>query len=722
MRPVLLLAALTVVFYWKLTLSSQYTYLSSPDLVYQVLPWYQFQARAWQGGAFPLWDPYQWCGQPLQGQLQPGATFPLNWPLFWAPLKEGRLNLELAHWHFVAMHLLAALFMYACCRELGRGRPAAVLAGAGFSLGGYLGTTTWPQMMNGAVWTPLVFLFYHRAGKAATRLASVAAAAGCGAALGMALLAGHHQVPMFVALALAGAAVFQRRLRTLALAVVFAVLVGALALLPAWEYGSSAYRWLNLPSPLRMDQAVPYAALQELGLIPLSLLGLVVPLDKMTANPFVGLVAVSLALVGTAACWQARAVRLHACLALGALAYAVGSYSWFQGLLYATVPFLDKARSPGHAVALLHFAVLVLAAHGADALFTAPDWRRRLAQGLLAAGTVGWAAQLLLLAGGGPRSDRAGMLMLASSFALLLGALLGPGWKPKLAPAGMLLILLAELAGGTRHLILPRQDPPAGHEAVIRFLRSQPQPFRFEADSSEIPYNLGDQEGLEDAAGYLASVSAGLYDFVGLDWERTPQMLNRVYIVRREKTRPEHLEVFSTPGGLKVFRDPGAYPRAWLVEGLQEVASRPQAAALMQSRTFDPRREAFLFEKAPPLEACPGDGMVEMVARELDRVAVRVRTPCTRMVVLSEPMFPGWKARIDGQEAPIYSAYGALRGVMAPPGDHLVETIYRPLSVYAGAALTATGLAVWLGLWAAWRRESRRSAGPAGPGSPQLPQ
>src|SRR5579884_2236148 len=98
MRSMLLLAALIIGFYWKLTLSRQFTFLNWPDLAYQVLPWYDVQARAWHRGVVPLWDPHQWCGQPLAGQMQPGAVFPLNWPLFWAPLKAGHLNLVFFHW------------------------------------------------------------------------------------------------------------------------------------------------------------------------------------------------------------------------------------------------------------------------------------------------------------------------------------------------------------------------------------------------------------------------------------------------------------------------------------------------------------------------------------------------------------------------------------------------------------------------------------------------
>ena len=730
MRAALLLAVLVVAFYWKLTLSREFTFLASPDLAYQVLPWYEFQARAWHSGTFPLWDPYQWCGQPLLGQLQPGATFPLNWPLFWAPLHNGRLNINFVHWHFVLMHVLAALFLYAYCRELGRSRFASLLAGAGFSLVGYLGTTTWPQMMNGALWTPLMFLFYYRASRAATPLAAVANAAGGGVALGCALLAGHHQIPLFLALAVGGLALYhvitrrqtQRALLVCAGIALFAALTGGFALIPAWEYGAHSYRWLNLPSPLRMNQTVPYLAQQGLGVIPLSLLGLVAPVNGASSSPFVGIVVASLALLGIAAAWKERAVRLHSCLALGGLAYALGSYSIFQGVLYATLPFLDKARSPGHALLLFDFGALVIAAYGVDSLDVATVWRPRLQQALLAGAASLWGALLLLAARGTAFTGRAENLMLVSVIAVLLAAVWRASLPLRFRQAGILLLLLIETSAATSYLMQPRTragDPTfldrlSQHRGVVAFLKAQPRPFRFHADDNEIPNNLGDSEALEATAGYLASVSADLYDFVGLDWTHSALYLNQVFVVARQKSRPEQIEVYSEPDGLKVFRNPDALPRAWLVHEAPSVPDRPAAAALMRTPGFDAAHSAFLIGPAPALEACEG-GSVEITSTELQRVSARASAPCRTMVVFSDPWFPGWQARVDERPVQLYAAYGALRGIVVPAGQHTIELTYRPRSAYAGAAFSVSGLAGWLCLALAARRESRRSAVPAGP-------
>ena len=59
--------------------------------------------------------------------------------------------------------LSGGLTAYALCRDLGRSRLASVLGGIVYSLAGYVAYTDSPQMLHGAIWAPLVFLFLFRA-------------------------------------------------------------------------------------------------------------------------------------------------------------------------------------------------------------------------------------------------------------------------------------------------------------------------------------------------------------------------------------------------------------------------------------------------------------------------------------------------------------------------------------------------------------------------------
>jgi hypothetical protein len=74
--PVLLLL-ICIGFYWKTVLTDQYTYLESPDLANQVLPWLRMQATELHRWDIPLWDPYLlggWVGTFGWPQM-PNAIF-----------------------------------------------------------------------------------------------------------------------------------------------------------------------------------------------------------------------------------------------------------------------------------------------------------------------------------------------------------------------------------------------------------------------------------------------------------------------------------------------------------------------------------------------------------------------------------------------------------------------------------------------------------------------
>ena len=98
----------------------------------------------------------------MVGQIITGAAYPLNWILFLMPLQRGWIMLDLVNWYWVVIHYMAALFCFFLLRDLKRGFAASLLGSVAFAAGGYLATIAFPQMQNGAVWTPLVFLFALR--------------------------------------------------------------------------------------------------------------------------------------------------------------------------------------------------------------------------------------------------------------------------------------------------------------------------------------------------------------------------------------------------------------------------------------------------------------------------------------------------------------------------------------------------------------------------------
>src|SRR5260370_22661344 len=84
-------AACVVVVFWKLALTSQYTFIEAPDIGHQVLPWLQVQAGALHRGMSPLlWDPYIGGRPPLARPLQPGGFIPFTSILLATPPGSAR--------------------------------------------------------------------------------------------------------------------------------------------------------------------------------------------------------------------------------------------------------------------------------------------------------------------------------------------------------------------------------------------------------------------------------------------------------------------------------------------------------------------------------------------------------------------------------------------------------------------------------------------------------
>jgi hypothetical protein len=701
-----------VLFHWKLVLTNQYTWLESPDMANLVLPWMQFQASEWHQGRFPLWDPNSWAGQPLFGQGQPGAAYPINWLMFWMPLNDhGWLRQDVLHWYYVLIHVLAALTCYALARELGRSRGASMIAGCIFSLGGYVAYTDWPQMLNGAIWAPLVFLYLFRVARGERVLASSLLS---GFFLGVTWLVGHHQLPLFVSLAVVMfwiTLLFENRklLRFAAIAFVITAMASAFQVLPMAEYGRLAVRWVGADHPEGLGETVSYELHKEHSLKPVSLIGLVVPgIEHGAYDSYVGGAAMTLGILGFVLGWKDRRVRWLGAMGLGGILFALGPNSVFHGMLYAVVPMIDKARVPAAGSIVFMLGLAPLAAFGVD-LIQLPEsgcitWRAGWILSGFAAVLV--FASLLFYAGHVTSAISDDRMVITAFAAILLAALLAGvrsgGISARAATVCALVLVLFELGNVTDYWLPSNADHKrteylsklGAHGDLARYIKWNGE-GRFTYDDKEIPYNIGDWYGIESFNAYAASVPANLWA-QDIFSNRVQDILGIRYYLGKAPSRADQKMVFQGQAGVNVYENPRAFPRAWTVHQSRKLLSPQQAHDLLGDDGFDARNEVFSVHENPPrLASCSGDE-VWMPRHEPNYVRIDADMQCKGMVILSDTWFPGWRATVDGKSAKIERAYGFLRGVVVEPGKHTVEMRYRPLSVYIGAALSllAAGIVI----------------------------
>ncbi|MBI3761151.1 MAG: hypothetical protein HY260_04730 [Chloroflexi bacterium] len=132
------------------------------------------------------------------------------------------------------------------------------------------------------------------------------------------------------------------------------------------------------------------------------------------------------------------------------------------------------------------------------------------------------------------------------------------------------------------------------------------------------------------------------------------------------------------------------------------LAALPQAGAFAIA---SPGREDML----GPFEALGSSppGQPILLTESSTHITIAAPMEFSGYVVLADTYYPGWRAYLDGQPAPLVPADFAFRGVFVPIGQHMVEFRYEPASFRFGAILSAAAFLIFssLSLWVLWKRD-----------------
>ncbi len=760
-----IIALATLGFFWQLFFTDD-TWMPSGggDLVSFLYPLYRFAARNLRRGIVPLWNPYLYGGAPFAADNQSGLFYPVNLLFFLLFPEVTYSTMELlAVFHF----FLAGAFMYICLRSLSlRGAErrsnlppsmhvqpgdcfatlamtgvsrSAALAGALAFMFSDLFVTHFGNlnMIAVAAWLPLIFLSYHRAMTEERPGMAVAA----GAFLGIATLAGHIQITLFIALALVLYTLYQggRRLlhsltRYLLPCCLVALCFAALALIPGYEMAGHTVR-----------AEMSYQEASQYSLPPVGLVGLLIPgffgrgpagfwgpWDRVEVG-YVGVLPLILA--GLAVLLRRdRLTRFLVGLAVISLFLAFGGYTILHGWLYL-VPGFDKVRAPARFIYLLDFSLAALAALGLDALLRPLDHRMRAVfHRLLKIAPWLWLAITLIGLSLGYHAILTAqgrdatifnrtvsavnglvffLLMLAASLVILY--LRRYRWGQRWAVGALAVGLIAlDLFSMGAYTDLEHNDPTVGfqHPEAIEFLKSDPGYYRIDTgtgvwdvwqpdasllygifDVSGIwnPLQLADYDRYWDAVGLRGLRSSRLYDFV-----------NAKYVIGHKDVPldwDKFVPVFDRDPQVNIYLNTQALPRAILVHQAVAVPDQESAFVQIQDPGFDPA-SSVVVEGGRPLDVSP-EGEVsslDITAYRPNAIQLTAKTSAEAYLVLSEVYYPGWRAYVDGRAEPVLRANYAFRAVYLKPGYHEVRLVFEPLSWKVGLGIsvaTWVGLAVW---------------------------
>jgi len=155
---------------------------------------------------------------------------------------------------------------------------------------------------------------------------------------------------------------------------------------------------------------------------------------------------------------------------------------------------------------------------------------------------------------------------------------------------------------------------------------------------------------------------------------------------------------------IDIYENLQALPRAFLVHGVRHYDDDDQLLAdLGSADRFQPRGQVLLLGPGPDQPPAPAgpEEKVELLDYQDQASRYRVSLLSFGYLSTSENYFPGWRAWVNGREAPVLRANYTFRALALPPGTSSVVFRYTPLSFRIGLWVGAASLLFFLagGLW-----------------------
>lgn len=704
-------------------------------------------ARAWSDGRLALWTDRVYCGFPFFADPQTAAWYP-------GTLLVVALGPHFGYVLFLFLHsLLAAAGTTGWARSHGCGWPAAWVAGLIVALSGYFAhEIQHPGLFAILTWVPTWLWTTHRVFQRPTR-ASIAVAA---LPVAMMIFAGTLQVLFGAVLVygfyVIGLALDARRERggphalrgvlgaiaapILGLCLAAVVLLPSLAHFPhtARELGMT-YRFGSMGSlhPLELASLFFESAAASLG--PAAGFG--------GASFYVG--ALTLPLAGVAVIGIRRALPVALALCLVAVAVlAMGKHGGVHPLLYSWMPeVLGILRGMGRAIGPGTVCLALLAGLGLHRLGDAPTPVRDLLAALLLTAVLGHGLAAWLTPGDVTLPSVAGIFVLVAA----LGVWFVARRRPRALQPGLAALIALELLVSTPlDGVLAEAPPPpsaeqlAGSLPVLADLESGA--WGHEDGRTLLlgfgPRNLPLVVGLDGVGGYNPLLTLRYLDFVSLiDYGRlySREPLDH-FVHTAQPGRPESglfdaaaIRFLVSPAplpfeGLRLlkayprpplrehpaylYENEDALPRAYLAYRT-EPAKRIGDLERLLTSAFDGRRATVVEGGAAPLDGPEEIAPARMIRERPEVLRFEVAPERDAILVVANAWYPGWRAWVDGAEAPVLRVNGLFRGVPVPAGAREVEMRFEPGSFRVGAAVSVLSAGL-LGLLVAVRRRGAPSA------------
>jgi len=752
---VAIIATVALSAFWKLTMMKGVVVTDdvfTSDIQNESFPYRVAIGRALRSGEWPLWVREIYGGFPLLARSEAGVCYPFNLLLF------GLLN------PFVALNitillivLTAGIGMYGYAREIGCTYVASVMAALAFCLSGSLiAHIKHLSIANVACWLPVGLALLERA----TKRRSYRSLLWFACVFGLQNLAGNAQIAYYCAFlylfyfafrffsaqrhAAGGlehtGGTWRQVTRALGTGFVWSfggvfalgVLLAAVQLIPTYELVSLSQRsggvTLEYASKYAYDPRMFWTFFSPYWNGDVGDLTYTGPGIFWEDYGYVGLLTVLLAISAPLLRWRDWHIRFFSIAAVTSYLLVLGPATPVYGFVFNHVPGMKYFRFPTRFLLITDASLVVLAAMALSGL--ARSLARR--------------APTIVIWGGTP--VRVPVAVTVALLAMTVADLLyfqlrqnpianASAWQK---PPKTVEIVRRE---GSLFRIFSLGGNHAHREAFERAhgWEGDLQPYldqrEFIQPSSNVIYGLASPNGYanltpnylvdvwgdQNRAGLLtrtASMDGGEFRPTPVFW-KLMRMYNVGFLTSLWPIAPAAgLSSLGVYGGAHLYHIDDRLPRAYLVDGVIAARGTAAAARVLFSDLFDPRRSVLLDETPAGYQSSSSTrGRVELVRYGGQEVDMDVDSERPAVLVFSDSYYPGWVARVDGTEVPIYRANITQRAVVVPAGVHRVTFRFESTAITVGLWISVAALGVLVGLLVfammRARREREMVAAPA---------
>lgn len=711
-------------------------------------------------GGIPRWNPFILGGLPFIDAMHGDTFYPAAWLKFYMPLHR-------ALGYKLILHVfLAGVFMYAFLRALKLRKDAAFLGGFMYMLAPSF--VTWlygghDAKMYVIALLPLAVAFLELGMQRARFYLFVC----LGAIMGLLILTSQVQMAYYAYWVLGLYFLFRlvfdrsgqswyirvKKLVFFVCAVLMAVAIGAVQLLPSYSYSTSQ-------SVRAGDERTSYEYATSFSMHAEETAGMIVPsfpgftfIDGTGGrdgnsywgrNPFKlnseyhGILPIIFGIMALLMC-RDRIRWLLAGLAVLSLVYALGADTPFYRLFYSLVPGVKNFRAPGMIIFVFCFAAVVLASLFVSSLLGDGVAMKKGGKSLWYVAGAFVSAAVLLSAAGSRFFDLWQMVFMrtvqarADAFTANMPYFISGLWRVALliivslmgvwmfytrkigsAPLVLLLALTALIdCAVVDRLFIKVLDPStyqaAAPDKTVRELQSalekSPMPFRILGRFSMNSPNYYAMFGIQAADGFHNNELQTYDMFKG---GRSLKNLTALWLDKDYRFNPEGLEnnnflkvagvkyivINDGSGRTQLIPNDHAFDRAFIVHDRVLVETDEQAVTMLNDIFFDPARTVIITgTTAENPVSVSGVSAVERFSYVRDGMEIAANMESPGFLVLTENYVPYWSAALDGSPVEIHRAYGTFMTVWCPAGKHEIRFTFRsgPYETGKKATLIALG-------------------------------